>query len=94
MDHFRLNWGAAAVPAATAFSRPRFIDVQSPAIEFPPVECSDGFVALTVIAHFDKGEPLGPSGLAIGYQVYSVNGAIFLKERSNCIFASSEAEVS
>jgi hypothetical protein len=86
---------AAAVPAApTIFLRPGFIDVERPAIQLPPVEAGDGFLGLAIVGHFDEPKTAGSSSFAVGYQAHTVNSAVRLEQGSNCIFGSSEAQIS
>lgn len=83
---------AAATPAV--FLRPSFIHSQRSAIEIVAVERGDGGVAFAIIAHFHERKPSGLPGIAVGYDVHTVNPAIRRKQGSNPIFGSAEAEVS
>jgi hypothetical protein len=84
----------AAKSAAAFFLWPGFIDVERPTIEFPPVESGNGLLTLAIVAHFYEAEASGAAGIAVGYDVYTLNRAIGLKHGSNRIFGSAEAEVS
>jgi hypothetical protein len=86
---------AAAVPAAAPiFLRPGFIDVERPTVEFPTVEPGDGLLGLAIVGHFDEPKTPGSSGFAVGYQAHTVHSAVRLEQGSNCIFGSSEAQIS
>jgi len=85
----------AAVSAAPAvFLRPGFIHIERSAIQFVAVERGNSLYALAVIAHFHECEASGLPGIAVCYDVHTVNRAIRLKEGSKPIFGSAEAEVS
>lgn len=58
------------------------------------VEGGDGIHALAVIAHFDECEASGLPGIAIGYDVHTVNRPVRLKKGSKPIFGRAEAEIS
>jgi len=58
------------------------------------VERANGLYALTIIAHFHECEASGLPGIAVGYDVHTVNCAVRLKKGSKPIFGSAEAEVS
>jgi hypothetical protein len=80
--------------AAAFFLWPGLIDVQGPAIEFPPIQRGNRLFALTVITHFDEAKAPGAPGFAVGYDVHTIHRAVSLKHRSNRIFSSTETEIS
>jgi hypothetical protein len=58
------------------------------------VKRSNGRVAFGIIAHFHECEASCLPGIAVGYDVHTVNAAVCFKKGSNSIFGSTEAEVS
>ncbi len=80
--------------ACTIFLRPGFVDIESPAIHITAVKTGDGFQSLAVVAHFHESEAARPAGVAVGNDVYPVNGAILLKHSSDGTFGGVEAEIS
>lgn len=84
----------AAVSTASAVCLwPGLIHIERSAIQLAAVESGDGFYAFAVIAHFHEGEASGLAGIAVGYDVYTVNRAVRLKKGSKPIFGGTEAEV-
>ena len=49
---------------------------------------------LGVAAHFDKSEPFGLPCIPVGYDADAIDGSVLLKQRSDRIFSSTEAEIS
>ncbi len=70
----------AAVPSATAVClRPGLIHVERSAIHLVAIESGYSLCALAVIAHFHECEASWLPGIAVGYDVHTVNRAIRLK---------------
>jgi hypothetical protein len=84
----------AVSTASAVFLCPGFIHIERPAIQFVAVERGNGLYTLAVIAHFDECEASGLPGIAVGYDVHTVNCAVRLKKGSKPIFGSTEAEIS
>ena len=85
---------SAAAAARTIFLGTRFIDVERPAVHIAAIEGCDGVVAFGVVAHFHKSKAARATSVAVGYQVYTVNGSVLLKHGTYGAFGSVEAEVS
>lgn len=85
---------AAEPTAAAVFLGTGFVDVDRPAIEFPAIQSSDGAISFISHTHFNESETSGPSGITVGHDVHTVHRAIRLKQGSNRLFGSSEAEIS
>ena len=67
---------SATTTRSTLGTGTRFVHVESPAIQFLPVECFDCLGRLGCIGHFDKGKAAGLSGIAVAYYAGFFNGAI------------------
>src|SRR5205823_1402908 len=76
---------AAAVPAAATASRTtfrlrtRFIDRKRSAVQLLTVEGSNSAFALLIVWHFNECKALGATGIPIGYDTRTVNGAVGFK---------------
>lgn len=85
----------AAVSSASAVClRPGLIHVERSAIQLVAIESGNSLYALAVIAHFHECEASWLPGIAVGYDVHTVNRAVRFKKGSKPIFGSAEAEVS
>src|SRR5581483_1301235 len=73
-----VSTAAAAIATTESTLRlgARFVDVESPAIEFPAVQTIDRGVRFRIDAHLDEGEAPGLPGIAIGDDVDAIDGAV------------------
>jgi hypothetical protein len=83
-----------AAESAAIFFRPGLVHIQRPAIEFSTIQAGNGSVGFGSHTHFHEPEASGASGVPVGYNVHTVNRAVFFKHGSDRIFGSPEAEVS
>ncbi len=58
------------------------------------VESGNSLYGFAVIAHFHECEASGLSGIAVGYDIHTINRPVRLKKGSKPVFGSSETEVS
>jgi hypothetical protein len=83
-----------AAATAAILLRPGFVHVELSAVEVTTVESGNGFVAFAVIGHFHEAESACASGVPVGHDVYTINGAVLLEHGSNSAFRRVEAKVS
>jgi Cu/Ag efflux pump CusA len=57
------------------------------------VNCCNGSVAFSVVGHFHKAKTAGLSGVAVRNDIYAINRAIRLEQRTDILFAGVEAEI-
>jgi hypothetical protein len=88
---------AASAPIAAARAafglRASFVDVQRSAVDVFAVQAVDRGVTFGVGAHFDKCETPGLTGLTIGDNIHSVNGAVCLEHGTHGVLRGPETEV-
>jgi hypothetical protein len=91
-----VSTAAAAIATAESTLRlgTRFVDIESPAIEFPAVQTIDCGVRFRIDAHLDEGEATGLPGIAVGDDVDTVDGAVRIEHGTKRIFRRSETEIS
>jgi hypothetical protein len=66
----------AAATRATLRTGTRFVYVQSPAVQFLPVQCFDCFGRFGCVGHFDEGKAAGLSGIAVAHYAGLLNCAV------------------
>jgi len=71
-----------------------FVDVQRPAVKIGAIQGRDGPVAFRVVAHFNESKTSGLSGIPVGHDTDTIDVSMRLKQGSNRILGSTEAEVS
>jgi hypothetical protein len=87
---------SAAIPATPAASRfrPRFVDVQCPAVEFRAVQMSNSRLRSLRIRHFHKCETAGLPGVTIRNDIYALDAAVCGEGRMQVILRSLITEIS
>ena len=68
--------------------------MQRSAANFMAVDCRNGPVAFSVVAHFDKSKASGLSRVAVRNDVHMVNRPMSFKQRTDVLFAGAETEIS
>jgi hypothetical protein len=82
------------VPAATTRGfRAGFIDIKRSSTQVVSVHAVDCSIAFTVIAHLYKSKPAGLSRFAIRYDIYPVNCAVSLKQRTDILLGRAETQI-
>jgi hypothetical protein len=81
----------ATTAAATIFLGTRFVYVDSAAFQFLTVELADGFVALSIVRHFDEAETTGLARITIRYDADAIDLAKLFKKGANGAFSRAKA---
>jgi hypothetical protein len=87
-------YAPATSPATALRFRTRFVDVHRTAIEFTAVQAGDGCLGFATICHFDERESPGLPRIAIGDDIYTLDGAILRKGSGQLFPGRLETQVS
>jgi hypothetical protein len=74
--------------------RAGFVDRHRTSVQFTAAQGVNGTLTFGVAAHLDKSEPFRLARIPIGYDADAINGSVLLKQRSDRILGSAEAEIS
>src|SRR5689334_15588254 len=94
---------AAAIAAVTAAVAARtaafslgtgFVDVERTTVELRAVQSGNGAIGFVVDAHLYEAEASRATGVAIGDYADPVDCPVRFKNGSDCVFGSSEAQIS
>src|SRR5262249_53837151 len=69
------------------------INRQSASAQVSSVECGDGLVGLTGVAHFHEPEPPGAAGIPVGHECDLFHCAVRLEEISQFAFARAVGQI-
>jgi hypothetical protein len=63
-----------------------FIDLESAAAEFGPVQRGDGFLCLARVGHLDEGKPARTASIAVSHHAHFFHGAMSFEDTSQLGF--------
>jgi hypothetical protein len=85
---------AATTAAGTLRLWARLVDVQGAATKFRPVHGRNGFLALSIVCHFNEAKAAWLAGVTIRDDVDTTDSAVGFKQRTDRFFRSIKTEVS
>jgi hypothetical protein len=70
-----------------------FINLQSPATEFAPIQRSDGFLCFARVRHLNKGKTSRAAGVAVGYDANLIHLTMGFEKASQLGLAGAVGQV-